>query len=94
MSGRDEWRALSGRQRKRITDAIYIRDAARCHLCHQLVRRRDASVDHVVPSSKGGPSTTDNLKLAHRRCNFAKGNRVPPLRPSAEVDGLAWFTDS
>ncbi len=94
MSGRDEWRALSGRQRKRITDAIYIRDAARCHLCHQLVRRRDASVDHVVPSSKGGPSTLDNLKLAHRRCNFAKGNRVPPLRPSSEVDGLAWFTDS
>lgn len=90
---RDEWRALSGRQRKRLTDLIYQRDAGRCHLCGRLVRRADASVDHVIPSSKGGPSTMNNLKLAHRSCNFAKGNRGPAAPSSLVcVDGAAWFT--
>mgnify|MGYP000862721279 CR=1 FL=1 len=89
---RDEWRALSGRQRKRLTDVIYQRDAACCHLCGRPVRRADASVDHVIPSSKGGASTLDNLRLAHKRCNFAKGNRVPVAASSrVVVDGSAWF---
>ena len=30
------------------------------------------SVDHVVPLSKGGTHTWDNVKLAHKRCNSKK----------------------
>ena len=87
----DAWRSLSGRQRKRLTQVIYDRDAGICHLCRLPVRREDASVDHVIPLSKGGPSTMANLKLAHRRCNSAKGNRVWTGRRRFVVDGLDWF---
>lgn len=34
-----------------------------------------ATFDHIIPSSKGGPDTQDNLQLAHARCNKIKGNK-------------------
>jgi len=36
-----------------------------------------ATVDHIIPVSKGGhPSDLDNLQLAHRCCNREKSDRV------------------
>ena len=35
-----------------------------------------ATVDHIVPKSKGGSDHPDNLQLAHARCNKIKGNRI------------------
>ena len=32
------------------------------------------SIDHVIPVSKGGTHTWDNVKLAHRHCNTMKSN--------------------
>ena len=34
-----------------------------------------ATFDHIIPRSKGGADTLDNLQLAHARCNKIKGNR-------------------
>lgn len=34
-----------------------------------------AQIDHVVPRSKGGPNTLDNLVLCCGQCNGSKGNR-------------------
>ena len=31
--------------------------------------------DHVVPESKGGPSTPENIVIACRRCNRSKGRK-------------------
>ncbi len=36
--------------------------------------KQRATFDHVIPRSKGGPDTLDNLQLAHARCNKVKGN--------------------
>jgi len=35
------------------------------------------TVDHVVPRSRGGPSTWENLVCACMRCNNRKNNRSP-----------------
>lgn len=36
-----------------------------------------ATVDHIIPVSKGGhPSSPDNLQLAHRWCNRWKSDRT------------------
>jgi 5-methylcytosine-specific restriction endonuclease McrA len=32
-------------------------------------------MDHIVPISKGGTHTLDNVQMAHRFCNLSKGNR-------------------
>ena len=36
-----------------------------------------ANVDHKVPLCAGGAHTLSNLGLTHRRCNEAKGKRLP-----------------
>lgn len=38
-----------------------------------------ATVDHVVPRSRGGQTVPENLRLAHRRCNGWRGNELPEL---------------
>jgi 5-methylcytosine-specific restriction endonuclease McrA len=55
------------------------RDAGRCGICRRLVRAKSgamrASIDHIIPLSKGGTHTLDNVQLAHYHCNLSKGNR-------------------
>ncbi len=64
---------------------IYRRDRGLCAYCGRLIPYDQASMDHVLPLSLGGPSTWDNLVNACRRCNEKKANRTPeqarmPLR--------------
>jgi hypothetical protein len=61
------------------------RDGWRCQLCRKAVNRRKrwpdpmcASIDHIVPITKGGTDVRANVQLAHLRCNISKGNRVLP----------------
>lgn len=62
---------------------IYERDIWLCGLCSTPVDpdvawpdRLSASLDHIVPLSKGGTHTYENVQLAHLTCNVSKGNRV------------------
>ena len=59
------------------------RDDWKCGLCSDridpdLPHRHpfSASLDHVVPLSKGGAHTYANVQAAHLICNGRKGNRV------------------
>ena len=58
---------------------IYDRDGERCHICgERVVLGIDATLDHLVPLSKGGNHTADNVRLAHRSCNSRRGaGRLP-----------------
>lgn len=63
--------------------ALFERDGWVCHLCGESVDRNlkypdpgSASHDHVVPISRGGAHTWDNVKLAHLGCNISKGNKI------------------
>jgi 5-methylcytosine-specific restriction endonuclease McrA len=57
-------------------DEIFERDGGVCHLCSKQVIRREATMDHLVPLTKGGSHTRVNVKLAHRGCNSRKGDRL------------------
>lgn len=46
----------------------------RCHLCGLPVLPEDATRDHVIPRSLGGPDSGENIKLAHGSCNGARGD--------------------
>lgn len=60
--------------RAAATSAIIDRDGECRWLCGHLVALADRSLDHVVPRSKGGRDALGNLKLAHQRCNSARGD--------------------
>ena len=55
---------------------ILLRDDHMCQYCG-IRGERLMTVDHVVPRSKGGPSTWENLVCACMRCNNRKNNRSP-----------------
>lgn len=65
------------------------RDGFRCQYCGARDR---LTIDHVMPRSRGGKDTWENLVTACTACNSRKGNRTPdeaamplarkPFRPS------------
>lgn len=52
--------------------AVLERDAYRCQHCGGW---ENLAVDHIVPESKGGAATLENLQALCRSCNSRKGAR-------------------
>lgn len=62
---------------------VYLRDQYQCLYCGCTVNRKEATMDHVLPISKGGKTNFENIVTACGPCNFAKGNSMSPKwRPS------------
>ena len=53
--------------------AVFARDASTCQYCAD----RAENLDHVIPRSRGGTHTWENVVAACRSCNSKKGNRFP-----------------
>ena len=56
---------------------LFARDGHRCQYCGQRFVTSDLSIDHVVPQSRGGDNTWENLVCACVSCNSRKGSRKP-----------------
>lgn len=63
--------------------AVFLRDGYRCRYCGCQVSRRavgkphHATLDHVIPQSRGGLDTKANLVTACWACNQAKRDALP-----------------
>ena len=71
---------------------LYRRDKGICYLCGKPVDFTDSQIkygtfyagpnypsrDHIIPQSKGGEHSWDNIRLAHFYCNTLKGTKVLP----------------
>lgn len=55
---------------------IYLRDQNRCQYCGRKFPSSELSLDHVIPISRGGKSTWDNVVCACLPCNVRKGNKL------------------
>ena len=62
------------------------RDGYRCIYCgdqpgdrqsNRILSKRDFSIDHIFPLSRGGQNTWGNTACACKHCNQRKGNRTP-----------------
>jgi len=53
---------------------IMKRDHSVCQYCGS---KSDLTLDHVLPKSRGGKDTWENLVTACNKCNVKKGNRTP-----------------
>ena len=61
--------------RRKITRrAVFARDSWTCQYCGS---RTSLTVDHVIPRSKGGASSWENIVASCAPCNRRKGNALP-----------------
>ncbi len=87
-----------GEARKRLL--VQVRGVQlQCGLCHgPIASLEEATQDHVIPISQGGPDTLANIELAHRTCNELKGNALPeqypPFFPVPGTDDGSWRNGS
>jgi len=56
---------------------IFYRDRNRCQYCGGRFQTRDLNLDHVVPLSRGGKSTWENVVCCCIPCNSRKGGMLP-----------------
>jgi 5-methylcytosine-specific restriction endonuclease McrA len=56
---------------------IFARDDGKCQYCGKRFPSSELSLDHVIPTCRGGATTWENLVCACVRCNVKKGGRTP-----------------
>jgi len=56
---------------------VYGRDRSTCQYCGRRFPRTELNLDHVVPRSKGGRTTWQNVVCSCLDCNRRKGGRTP-----------------
>jgi 5-methylcytosine-specific restriction endonuclease McrA len=71
---------------------VYMRDGFMCQYCGKRPGVKELNLDHVLPRSRGGRSSWENLVTSCRPCNLRKGWATPdeagmrlrraPVRPS------------
>jgi hypothetical protein len=67
-----------------VRDDVYDRDGWICGICSLPVDRKlkapdlmRVSLDHIIPFSRGGDHTPDNVQCSHLICNIRKGSSLP-----------------
>ena len=58
-------------------DTVYYRDHGMCQYCEQPLDLKQTTYDHVIPKSRGGEHTWENVVTSCKSCNNAKGNLMP-----------------
>jgi 5-methylcytosine-specific restriction endonuclease McrA len=77
---------------------IYLRDGFRCQYCQCSGLSSNLTLDHLLPSAKGGKTTWENIVTACKACNMKKGAKTieelgiklqrPPSRPQLHPTAL------
>ena len=74
---------------------IWIRDNYTCGYTGVKLAKQELSVDHIIPSSRGGGDTWENLITTSRHLNSCKSNKTPEeaglklkFKPTKPKNGL------
>lgn len=62
------------RFRKKV---LFNRDSWRCQFCSEKLNWENITIDHVMPSSRGGATSWLNCVSACKPCNKRKANKTP-----------------
>jgi 5-methylcytosine-specific restriction endonuclease McrA len=55
---------------------VFLRDRFQCQYCSD---RDDLTFDHLIPRSRGGQTTWENVVTACSPCNLRKGGKTPAM---------------
>jgi 5-methylcytosine-specific restriction endonuclease McrA len=72
-----EYRRIPHQTRALSRKNILLRDRNTCQYCAEVLASGDLTLDHVIPRSRGGTSTWENLVACCHSCNRRKSNQSP-----------------
>ena len=72
-----EYRRIPMQARSLSRKNIMMRDRYTCQYCHRTFSTSELTLDHVIPRSRAGETTWENLVACCHPCNNKKGNRTP-----------------
>ncbi len=72
-----EYRRIPHQTRALSRKNILMRDRYTCQYCQRGMPSSEMTLDHVVPRSRAGETTWENLVACCHQCNNVKGNRTP-----------------
>jgi len=79
--GRRESRSVP----REIMLKVVRRDNHVCQLCHLYVPDNAVEFDHIIPFSRGGPTTLENIRLLCVACNRKKSNSLAGILIDSEL---------
>lgn len=72
-----DYRRIPHQTRALSRKNILMRDRYTCQYCHKSPPVVELTLDHVIPRSRAGETTWENLVACCHSCNNRKGNRTP-----------------
>jgi 5-methylcytosine-specific restriction endonuclease McrA len=72
-----EYRRIPHQTRALSRKNILMRDRYTCQYCHKTLPSGELTLDHVIPRSRSGETTWENLVACCHHCNNKKGSRTP-----------------
>ena len=72
-----EYRRIPHQTRALSRKNILMRDRYTCQYCHHTFPASELTLDHVMPRSRAGETTWENLVACCHLCNNRKGSRTP-----------------
>ena len=72
-----EYRRIPHQARALSRKNILMRDRYTCQYCLRTLPSLELTLDHVIPRSRSGETTWENLVACCHECNNLKGNRTP-----------------
>jgi len=63
--------------KQQIVETLKSRDGDSCFICKEEFVDESPTLDHWIPLAHGGRDEIENLRLAHRKCNTEKADRIP-----------------
>jgi hypothetical protein len=78
--------------RPSLRNRVLSRDNNRCRWCGFANSTRQLEADHIVPESKGGETTLENLQCLCSACNKIKGSvQLDPMAIQPPTSGFGDF---
>ncbi|MBL8212023.1 MAG: HNH endonuclease [Bryobacterales bacterium] len=72
-----EYRRIPHQSRALSRKNILLRDRYTCQYCGKTLPSGELTLDHVIPRSRAGDSSWENLVASCNPCNNRKGSRTP-----------------
>jgi 5-methylcytosine-specific restriction endonuclease McrA len=80
---------VGGKLSKGIATKLLNLQKGKCRICKIKITPKRMHLDHIIPITKGGPNTDNNIQLLCPTCNLKKGAKLPEIH--AQELGMLFY---